>query len=255
MIDTHTHLYSHKYDDDRTEAVRRALDAGVKAMILPGVNLESVEPMKALYDEFPEVMYLAPGLHPTDAGEDWRDELAEIWRRMADRPAVALGETGIDLYWEKEFLPRQKEAFRVHLDEALRRGLPVIIHSRQATDESFEVIEELEGDRPRMVFHSFTGTPEEARKILDRTDAMFGINGVVTFKNSQPLREAVKLVGLDRIMLETDSPYLAPEPNRGKRNESAWVRNVADRLADLFGTDFRTVDATTDRNAIDFFKL
>ncbi len=255
MIDTHTHLYSHKYDDDRTEAVRRALDAGVKAMILPGVNLESVEPMKALYDEFPEVMYLAPGLHPTDAGEDWRDELAEIWRRMADRPAVALGETGIDLYWEKEFLPRQKEAFRVHLDEALRRGLPVIIHSRQATDESLEVIEELEGDRPRMVFHSFTGTPEEARKILDRTDAMFGINGVVTFKNSQPLREAVKLVGLDRIMLETDSPYLAPEPNRGKRNESAWVRNVADRLADLFGTDFRTVDATTDRNAIDFFKL
>ncbi len=135
------------------------------------------------------------------------------------------------------------------------RGLPVIIHSREATDASLEVIEAFDGELPGLVFHSFTGSPEEARKILDRTDAMFGINGVVTFKNAAPLREAVKLIGLDRIMLETDSPYLAPEPNRGKRNESAWVRSVADRLADIFGTDFAHIDSVTDRNAIDFFHL
>lgn len=255
MIDTHSHMYSHRFDDDRREAVGRALEAGVKAMILPGVNLESVGPMKALYDEFPETMYLAPGLHPTDAKENWREELDEIWRQMADRPAVALGESGIDLYWEKETLPRQKEVFARHLEEGAKRGLPVIIHSREATDASLEVIEAFDGELPGIVFHSFTGSPEEARKILDRTDAMFGINGVVTFKNAAPLREAVKLIGLDRIMLETDSPYLAPEPNRGKRNESAWVRNVADRLADIFGTDFAHIDSVTDRNAIDFFHL
>ena len=255
MIDTHSHMYSHRFDDDRREAVARALDAGVKAMVLPGVNLESVEPMIQLYDEFPEAMYLAPGLHPTDAKENWREELDEIWRRMSERPAVALGETGIVLYWEKETLPRQQEVFLRHLEEGTRRGLPVIIHSREATDASLETIESLAGERPKMVFHSFTGGPEEARRILDRTDAMFGINGVVTFKNAAPLREAVKLIGLDRIMLETDSPYLAPEPNRGKRNESAWVRNVADRLAEIFGTDFAHIDSVTDRNAIDFFRL
>lgn len=255
MIDTHTHIYSHRFDDDRSQAIGRAVEAGVKAMILPGVDRESVEPMKSLYDEFPDIMYLAPGLHPTDAGEDWREELDEIWSRMADRPAVAIGESGLDLYWEKDNLPRQKEVFKVHLDEALKRHLPVIIHSRQATDECLEVIESIGNNRPKMVFHSFTGSPEEARRILDTTDAMFGINGVVTFKNGAELREAVKLIGLDRIMLETDSPYLAPEPYRGKRNESAWVRNVADRLADLFGTDFGSIDRATDRNAIDFFGL
>ncbi len=255
MIDTHTHLYSHRFDDDRREAVRRALDAGVKAMILPGVNLESVEPMISLRNEFPDVMYLAPGLHPTDAGENWREEVAEIWKRTEKEPAVAIGETGIDLYWDKETLPRQKEVFTHHLQVAAERNLPVIIHSREATDRSLEVIESFSGTLPPLVFHSFTAGPEEARKILDRTDAMFGINGVVTFKNAAPLREAVKIIGLDRIMLETDSPYLAPEPNRGKRNESAWVRNVADRLADIFGTDFAKIDSVTDRNAIDFFRL
>lgn len=248
-------MYSHRFDDDRHQAVERALEAGIKAMILPGVNLESVEPMISLYTEFPENMFLAPGLHPTDAKEDWREELREIWTRMEGYPAVALGESGIDLYWEKESLPRQKEVFARHLEEGAKRRLPVIIHSREATDASLEVIEEFDGELPPLVFHSFTGSPEEARKILDRTDGMFGINGVVTFKNAAPLREAVKLIGLDRIMLETDSPYLAPEPNRGKRNESAWIRNVADRLADIFGTDFATIDAATDRNAIDFFHL
>lgn len=248
-------MYSRRFDDDRREAVVRALEAGVKAMILPGVNRDSVDPMLSLRDQFPDVMFLAPGLHPTDVKEDWKEELDEIWSRTADVPLVALGESGIDLYWEKETLPRQKEVFARHLEEGARRGLPVIIHSREATDASLEVIEEFNGKLPPLVFHSFTGSPEEARKILDRTDAMFGINGVVTFKNAAPLREAVKLIGLDRIMLETDSPYLAPEPNRGKRNESAWVRNVADRLADIFGTDFHAIDSITDRNAIDFFRL
>lgn len=255
MIDSHTHIYSSRFEEDRRDTVERAVDSGVKAFILPGVDLESVEPMMSLQDAYPHLMHLAPGLHPTDAEEDWREELAAIWQKTASRPAVALGETGIDLYWEKEHLGRQKEAFTAHLEEASRRKLPVIIHSREATEEALATIEAFAGERPPLVFHSFTGTPEEARAILDRTDAMFGINGVVTFKNAAPLREAVKLIGLDRIMLETDAPYLSPEPYRGRRNEPAHMRFTAAKLAEIFGTDFATIDSRTDRNAVDFFRL
>lgn len=258
MIDTHTHLYSRKYEGDSEGAVSRALAAGVSHMVLPNCSIDGIGRVLDLHRRFPEQTSVAMGLHPTELSDHWEADMVEIERLLDGGGCVAVGEVGIDLYWDKSRLEDQRKAFYRQLLLALDHGLPVIIHCREALDDTLEVLRLVlskRGRLPGLVFHSFTGSSDDVRRIREVCDPMFGLNGVVTFKNSKPLQEAVPEIGLDRIMLETDSPYLAPVPHRGKRNESAYIGAVRDKVAGLLGVSSDEVERITDSNARAFFRL
>lgn len=260
FIDTHTHLYMpDAYPGDQgAEAVERAVAAGVEMMIFPGVNEQSVAPMEALHQRFPVHTALAAGVHPDDLDDDWERQLGRVRATMRQGSYIAVGEVGIDLYRDTSHRDRQMKAFAAQIGWAVEDGgLPVIIHCREGLDETLEVIRSFAPqERPPLLFHSFTYSPAEARRILaDVPDAMFGINGVVTFKNAPYVREAVKEIGIGRIVLETDAPYLAPVPHRGKRNESAWLPRVAEVIAATLGVSTADVAQTTTANALRFFNL
>ncbi len=264
MIDTHTHIYMDKFAADALDgcalAVDRAVAAGVDMMVLPCVDLEAASEIEALQRVRPDRVRTAVGLHPTEVGEDWREELAEICRIIDQTGPVAVGETGIDLYWDDSNIELQKEAFIAHLLLAAERELPVIIHSRDGLDVCLECIrkaaETIEG-KPlsTLIFHSFTGSPADVRRIREVCDPYFGINGVVTFKNSKELPAAVKEIGQDRLLLETDSPYLAPVPMRGKRNESSYLPLINDKIAEILSISPGEAEEATDRNAKQVFKI
>ena len=255
MTDTHTHLYSIEAPGEGEAATRRAVEAGVKRLVFPGIDPESTPALLELASRWPDHVRIALGLHPTELGDDWRGRLADMERMYAESglSVAAIGEVGIDLHWEQESLPRQTEAFAHQLDMALERGLPVIIHSRDALEETLQPIKdcaERNGGRlPRLIFHSFTGSPEDVRRIRETCDPWFGINGVVTYKNAPALREALPEIGLDRILLETDSPYLAPVPYRGRRNESSYLPHILRTVAAALGLPEDEVEKATDRNA------
>lgn len=255
MIDTHTHLYMPEFeaDDHGAEAVRRALGLGVEHMVFPNVDLTTVEPMEALAARFPGQISCAMGLHPEEVKESWRDALGQVFDRLGDGSRyVAVGEIGIDLYWDTTFCDEQMQAFALQVEKARELGLPAIIHCRQGLDEVLEVLEDY--NEVAAVFHSFGGTAEDVERIRRQGDYYFGINGIVTFKNSR-LREVLPAVGLDRILLETDSPYLAPVPKRGKRNESAYLPHIAAHIAQSLGIPLTEVDAATTLNAKALFKI
>lgn len=253
MTDTHTHLYDEAFAADGADgcvmAVQRAMQAGIDRFVMPNVDMASVEPMTLLASRFPGRVFTAIGLHPTELDSGWRDTLAEIMARMPEKGCVAIGEVGIDLYWDKSFRQEQMDCFAGQLRIAEEKRLPVIIHCREALDETLDVIKAHQGKLPKLVFHSFTGSPEDVKRIREVADAWFGINGVVTFKNAGSLREAVREIGLDRILLETDSPYLAPVPKRGRRNESAFLPYICDKVAELLSVAPDVVAQATDRNA------
>lgn len=253
MTDTHTHLYDAAFAADGADggimAVQRAVHAGVCRFVMPNVDLVSVAPMTRLASRFPGRVFTAIGLHPTELDAAWRDTLAEIMACMPEKGCVAIGEVGIDLYWDKSFRREQMDCFAEQLRIAEEKRLPVIIHCREALDETLEVIKAHKGNLPELIFHSFTGAPGDVKRIREVTDAWFGINGVVTFKNAGVLREAVPEIGLDRMLLETDSPYLAPVPKRGRRNESAYLPYICDKVAELLSVAPEVVAQTTDSNA------
>ncbi|MDE6716828.1 MAG: TatD family hydrolase [Muribaculaceae bacterium] len=257
MTDTHTHLYMSDYEDGGVLAVERAISSGVGMMIFPGVDFDSIAPMTILHRRYPANTRIAIGLHPTELG----DNPGSILDRMEDileaspESFSAIGETGIDLYWDKSNPEGQKEAFSRQYDWAVRHGLPLIIHCREGLGEALEVIASKTGERPKMIFHSFTYGPEEVRRIREVCDPWFGINGVVTFKNAAKVREALPEIGLDRIVLETDSPYLAPVPHRGERNESSYLGSVRDKTAEVLGLSPEEVERVTDANAKEIFTL
>ncbi len=258
MTDTHTHIYMPEFDGG-VEALARAVAAGVERVVLPAVDEESIEPMLALRRACPARVSLAFALHPTEVDWNWRGR-ADAMLAMLDTAGVAaVGETGIDLYWDTTYAREQMEAFALHLEAAATRSLPVIIHCREALDQTLGVIaahrREHGGELPVLVMHSFTGSADDVRRIREVCDPWFGINGVVTFKNAGPLHEAVAAIGLDRILLETDSPYLAPVPMRGKRNESACLPYIRDKVASLLGADPAGVERATDANARNVFGL
>lgn len=254
MIDSHTHIYLEEFDADRDAVVRRAMDSGVKHLILPNVDLTTVEPMHALHNSYPDYTSMAMGLHPTEINADFRDALTAIKANFATHNYVAVGEIGIDLYWDKTYRDQQLEALDAQFHWATEMNLPVIIHCREGIAEILEVIDNFDGTLPQGVFHSFTGTCDEVDAIRQRGDFYFGINGIVTFKKSQiPL--ILPHIGIDRILLETDSPYLAPVPNRGKRNESANIPHINGFIAHYLGIDANTVSAVTDANATRLFNL
>lgn len=263
MIDTHTHLYMDDYTDGNpsgaVEAVDRAVAAGVGMMILPAVDRESVEPIIALNTARPDHTRTVAGLHPTEVETDWREEVAEIAERLRVTNPVAIGEVGIDRHYGDDNLDLQKEAFVEQLLMAQRENLPVIIHCRDGLETCLECIIEAGrlagGILTPLVFHSFTGTPEDVLRIREVCDPWFGINGVVTFKNARQLPDAVREIGIDRILLETDAPFLAPVPKRGTRNESAYIPLINSKIADIFGlTPEETAEKTTD-NAKRIFKI
>lgn len=259
MIDTHTHLYSGKFDlpesfgaaawAGQLEAVDRAVAAGVERMLLPGCEMADLPALKALRALRPDHIRIAMALHPTEMGPDPMGHLEEVVAELAAHTAdyVAVGECGIDLYWEKDTLPQQQKVFDAQLAFAAGAGLPVLIHCRQALAPTLEV---LAGHKDvAAVFHSFEGTAADVETVRKCGDYYFGINGIVTFKNTT-LREALPAIGLERLLLETDSPYLAPVPHRGRRNESAYLPLVAQQIAATMGLTPGQVAEATTRNAL-----
>ncbi len=254
MIDTHSHIYLEEFDADRAEVVQRAKSAGLRHIVLPNVDLETVAPMQTLAAAYPGYISMAMGLHPTSVGEDYKEQLSLTRKFLEEGNYIAVGEVGIDLYWDATFRAEQMEAFDEQLHWAEDKSLPVIIHSRDALEEILAVFKNYSGKLPQCVFHSFGGSVEDVRRIREFGNFLFGINGVVTFKNSK-LYEVLPEIGLDHILLETDCPYLTPVPYRGKRNESSYVPYIAQKIAETLEISVDTVSAQTDKNAICFFNL
>ncbi|MCM1337967.1 MAG: TatD family hydrolase [Candidatus Amulumruptor caecigallinarius] len=256
MIDTHTHLYLPEFDADRPEVMARALDAGVTHMVFPNIDASTVAPLLRACEQWPGCTSPAMGLHPTSVGDDWERQLDVVMAELRRDPSlyVAVGEVGMDLYWDKTFRDEQREVLRRQLLCAAELSLPVIIHCREALTDTLEVIAEAGFEGP-LVFHSFTGTTEDVRRIRRAVaDPWFGINGVVTFKSAGPLREALEEIGVARIVTETDSPYLAPVPHRGKRNESSYLPAVIAQIALTLDFDEGFTEYFTTNNAIKIFQ-
>ncbi len=253
ITDTHTHLYSEAFDDDRKEAIQKAIDLGVERFFIPAIDSTYTEGMLALEKEFPGHMFLMTGLHPTHVKENFEDELAHVEEMLGKHIYYAIGEIGIDLYWEKKYLKEQQIAFRKQIQIAKKHKLPIVIHCREAFDEVFEILEEEKGDDLRGIFHCFTGTYEQAEKAISY-NMKLGIGGVVTFKNGK-IDTFLKNIDLKHIVLETDSPYLAPTPYRGKRNESAYIVNVLEKLADIHGVPNEQIALETTKNSKEVFGI
>lgn len=236
------------YEDGGVEAVKNAIEAGVTHMVFPCVTLDSLADMRRLHELFPRNTRLAVGLHPTEVGDDWQKVLDKM-EAMLPGDFVAIGEVGIDLYHDSTHREEQKEAFRRQLKWAQQYGLPVIVHCRDGLEDTLDVIGNLPGELPPLIFHSFTGGPEEVRRIREVCDPWFGINGVVTFKNAPLLRDALPVIGLDRILLETDAPWLSPAPKRGQRNESSRIPYIRDKVAEVLGLTPEEVETVTDASA------
>ena len=257
LIDTHTHLYLPEFADDvngdgTPDAVGRAVGAGVTHMIFPNVDLTTIQPMKRLAAAHPAHVSMAMGLHPTEVGDDWQEALHKIHDELLSGIYTAVGEVGIDLYWDASRRTQQMKAFDAQLSLAEERGLPVIIHCRNALDETLEVLQ----SHPAVsaVMHSFGGTADDAERILQTGSYYFGINGILTFKKST-LPDAVKAIPTERLLLETDAPYLAPVPMRGSRNESAYLTHTASCLAEYLRIDMQEVADLTSNNARRLFGI
>jgi len=253
LIDSHTHLYLEQFDDDRNEVVENALNRGVEKMLLPNIDKDSIEALWQLCNAFPENMYPMAGLHPTSVKEDYKMQLDIVAQELEQRKYIAVGEIGIDLYWDKNFAKEQKEALLFQFELAVTHQLPVVIHSRESFNEIMTAIEEFANPDLRGVFHCFTGSYEEALKIIG-LGFYLGIGGVVSFKNSG-LAGQIKNIGLEHLVLETDAPYLTPTPYRGKRNESAYVYLVAEKLATVYGKSVEEIAEITTHNALQLFNI
>ncbi len=254
LIDTHTHLYLPAFHNGGRNAVERAIKAGVCHMILPNVDLTTIEPMRELHKQFPQTTSMAMGLHPTEIKENWRDDLAQIKEEFDSHRSdyIAIGEIGIDLYWDKTFIEQQMIAFEAQVQWAVDANLPIIVHCREGLAQTLEVLQSF--PQASGVMHSFGGTSADVNAVRQVVDFYFGINGVVTFKNSG-LRDTLPAIGTDRLLLETDSPYLAPVPLRGKRNESAHITHIAAHIAETLCITPEAIAETTTCNARTLFAI
>ena len=253
ITDTHTHLYSEQFDDDRNEMIQRAKKAGVSRFFIPAIDSSYTERMLSLENNHPNDVFLMMGLHPTSVKENYQEELAHVKEMIDKRNFFAIGEIGIDLYWDKTFLTQQQEAFRTQIQWAKENNLPIVIHCREAFNEIFEVLEAEKGDDLFGIFHCFTGTLEQAEKAISY-NMKLGIGGVATFKNGK-IDKFLNQIDIKHIVLETDSPYLAPTPYRGKRNESSYLTNVVDKLVDIYGITFDEISEITTQNSKDIFSV
>jgi len=253
IIDTHTHLYLKQFNEDIDLVINRSKEIGVKKFIFPAIDSSHFDSMHSLKNKYPDNIYLMSGLHPTDVKEDFKDELEFVVNSLNTHDYVAIGEIGIDLYWDKSFLNEQQEAFEFQIRLAIKHDLPIVIHCRDAFDEIFEILDKENCPKLRGVFHCFTGTLEQAKRAID-LDFVLGIGGVVTFKNGG-IDKFLNQIDLKHIVLETDSPYLAPVPFRGKRNESSYIVYVIDKLSEIYGLSKEEIASVTTKNAKKVFAL
>ncbi len=253
IIDTHTHIYLSQFNHDREDMISRASKAGVTHMLMPNIDSHTVADMLKVARAFPDSCLPMMGLHPTSVKESYKTELDVIAAWFEKGDFVAVGETGIDLYWDTRYGKAQKISLERHVEWALQYDLPLVLHSRNSLRELFDVLMPYRQKNLRGVFHCYPGGVEDAKKVLDM-GFLLGIGGVVTYRNSI-MAEVVGAVGLEHVILETDAPFLAPAPHRGKRNESAWVKHVADKVAEIKGVDVEEVARITTGNAQRLFKL
>lgn len=255
FIDTHSHIYGEEFDEDRDAVVQRAIDAGAEHILLPNIDANSVGPMLALCDDYPTLCRPMMGLHPTELPEDPAPLLDQMEKMLTSGHFIAVGEVGVDLYWDASRREEQMEVFRRQAEWSIRFGLPLVIHSRSAHKELMEVLTPLKSELPGGIFHCFGGTADEARELLTFLGFVLGIGGVVTFKKSTLPDVLREVVPLDRIVLETDAPYLAPTPHRGQRNESAYIPLVISKLAEIYDTTPAHVADVTTATAKSLFHL
>lgn len=261
LIDTHSHIYDEAFDADRNEVVERARTEGVERIVLPAIDGESNERLFEMCRACGDYVVPLMGLHPTSVNDNprWREELAEVERLLANPPQgvsrfYGVGEIGLDLYWSRDWQAEQTEAFRAQLDMALKYDLPIVVHTRDAWEEMAAIIEEYRDKGLRGVFHAFSSDVAMYERLKAYGDFVFGIGGVVTFKKSV-LAEVVKVMQLEDLVVETDAPYLTPAPHRGTRNESSYVRFVAQKIAELKGVEYEVVAEKTTANAKRIFGL
>ncbi|WP_456441241.1 TatD family hydrolase [Psychroserpens sp.] len=253
ITDTHTHLYSEAFDEDRKDMIQRALDANVSRFFIPAIDSSHTEAMLQLETDYPDSMFLMMGLHPTSVKDNYKDELLHVEDMLAQRQFYAVGEIGIDLYWDTATLDIQKEAFKHQIQLAKQYKLPIVIHCREAFDEIFEVLETEKSDDLFGIFHCFTGSLEQAHKAISY-NMKLGIGGVATFKNGK-IDQFLNQIDLKHIVLETDSPYLAPKPYRGKRNESSYITKVLEKLSEIYAVSEEKIVEITTQNSKEIFSI
>ena len=255
FIDTHTHLFASEFDNDIDIVIKNALDNGISKMLLPNIDSTTTTKMLQLCDMYPNTCYPMIGLHPCSIKKDnLEKEISHVEQMLSQNKFIAVGEIGLDLYWDKSTLDLQKIAFESQIELAKKYQLPIVIHVRDSFDEAIEIVERLNDYNLSGVFHCFTGNLEEAQRIINLNNFYLGIGGVVTFKNGG-INKIINQVSLDRIILETDSPYLSPTPFRGTRNESKYLLNIAHKMAELYNIDIEDIAKKTTKNAIDLFHL
>jgi len=253
IIDTHTHLYLKQFNEDIDLVINRSKEIGVKKFIFPAIDSSHFDSMHSLKNKYPDDIYLMSGLHPTDVKEDFKDELDFVVNSLKKHDYVAIGEIGIDLFWDKTYLKQQQEAFRFQIRLAIKHDLPIVIHCREAFNEIFEILDKENCPKLRGVFHCFTGSLKQAKRAID-LGFVLGIGGVVTFKNGG-IDKFLNQIDLKYIVLETDSPYLAPVPFRGKRNESSYIIHVVEKLSEVYGLSMEEIADITTKNAEKVFAL
>jgi len=251
ITDTHTHLYSDQFENDRVEMIQRAIDLGISRFFIPAIDSETTEAMFDLEKQFPNNMFLMMGLHPTHVKENYLEELQHVKDWLDKRNFFAVGEIGIDLFWDKTFLKQQQKAFKQQISWAKEKKLPIVIHCRDAFDEVFEVLEETKSKSLFGIFHCFTGTIEQAKKAISY-NMKLGIGGVVTFKNGK-IDQFLHEIPLEHIVLETDSPYLSPTPYRGKRNESSYLIEILKRMSEIYNLSEKEIAKITTQNSKEVF--
>ena len=251
ITDTHTHLYAEEFDNDRDAMMQRAKDAGVTRFFIPAVDSVATERMLDLEKQYPKDVFLMMGLHPCYVKENYKEELAHVKKWIDQREFYAIGEIGIDLYWDKTFIKEQQEAFKTQIQWAKEKKRPIVIHCRDAFDEVFEVLESEKGDDLFGIFHCFTGNLEQAKKAISY-NLKLGIGGVATFKNGK-IDKFLNEIDIKDIVLETDAPYLAPTPYRGKRNESSYITQVVGKLVDIYELSYQEISDITTQNSKEVF--
>ena len=253
IIDTHTHLYLKQFNEDIDLVIKRSKEIGVNKFIFPAIDSSHFDSMHDLKNKYPGSIYLMSGLHPVDVKENYKEELEFVVSSLESYSYVAIGEIGIDLYWDKTYLKQQQEAFTFQIQLAIKHDLPIVIHCREAFDEIFEILDKENCEKLRGVFHCFTGTLEQAKRAID-LGFVLGIGGVVTFKNGG-IDKFLNRIDLKHIVVETDSPYLAPVPYRGKRNESSYITYIIDKLSEIYGLPIKEIASVTTKNAEKVFAL
>ena len=252
LIDSHAHLYAKEFSNDLAKVIENAKSKNIEKVLLPNIDSNSIESMHKIVNEYPAFFYPMMGLHPCSVGENYEEELEIVKSHLDKYTYVAVGEIGIDLYWDKTYKKQQEKAFIKQVNWAIEKSLPIVIHSRESIPEILDILEGLSIDGLKGVFHCFTGTEKDVQRILD-LDFYMGIGGIITFKNSN-LAEVVKQIPKEKLLLETDAPYLAPDPHRGSRNESAYVSIIAEKIADVYDISLKEIEEITTENTEELFR-